>query len=149
MAAHAPIARARRSGGERLADQHQGEGEGEAATDALEGPGGYEHARSGARSADGRARREDRQAGEEHPGAPEAVTEGCAGEHHRGEGQRVGGDGPRQRRCAGGNRTWAGARTQGVITSIIATAAKNGIDAVACLAARARDPDPGLAVLLG
>jgi len=53
------------------------------------------------------------------------------------------------RKTWGGNRTWTGARTQGVITSVIATAAKNGIDAVDYLAARARGPDPGLAVLLG
>lgn len=48
-----------------------------------------------------------------------------------------------------GNRTWVGARTQGVMTSIIATAAKNGIDVVTYLAARARSPDPGLTFLLG
>lgn len=53
------------------------------------------------------------------------------------------------RKTWGGNRTWPGADTQGVITSIIATAAKHGIDAVAYLAARARSPDPGLAILLG
>ncbi|MGH9078122.1 MAG: IS66 family transposase, partial [Acidimicrobiales bacterium] len=52
------------------------------------------------------------------------------------------------RKTWGGNRTWAGARTQGVITSIIATAAKHGVDPVGYLAARARGPDPGLAVLL-
>lgn len=53
------------------------------------------------------------------------------------------------RKTWGGNRTWNGARTQGVITSVIATAAKHSIDAVDYLAARARSPDPGLAVLLG
>lgn len=53
------------------------------------------------------------------------------------------------RKTFGGNRTWNGARTQGVITSVIATAAKNGIDPVDYLAARARGPDLGLAVLLG
>lgn len=53
------------------------------------------------------------------------------------------------RKTWGGNRTWAGARTQGVLTSVIATAAKNGIDVVDYLAARARGPDLGLAVLLG
>lgn len=53
------------------------------------------------------------------------------------------------RKTFGGNRTWAGARTHGVITSIIATAAKHRVDAVDYLAARARGPDLGLAVLLG
>ena len=53
------------------------------------------------------------------------------------------------RKTWGGNRTWRGAKTQGVITSVIATATKNGVDAVAYLAARARSPDPGLAILLG
>lgn len=53
------------------------------------------------------------------------------------------------RKTWGGNRTWTGARTQGVITSIIATAAKNGVDIVDYLAARARSPDTGLAALLG
>lgn len=53
------------------------------------------------------------------------------------------------RKTWGGNRTWAGAKTQSVMTSVIATAAKNGVDAVAYLAARARSPDPGLAILLG
>lgn len=53
------------------------------------------------------------------------------------------------RKTFGGNRTWVGAQTQGVITSVLATAAKTGIDAVAYLAARARGPDPGLAALLG
>jgi transposase len=53
------------------------------------------------------------------------------------------------RKTFGGNRTDAGARTQGIITSVIATAAKNGHDVIAYLAARARSPDPGLAILLG
>jgi transposase len=53
------------------------------------------------------------------------------------------------RKTWGGNRTWRGAKTQGVITSVIATAAKNGVDAIAYLTARARSPDPGLATLLG
>ncbi|MGH3574862.1 MAG: IS66 family transposase [Pseudonocardiaceae bacterium] len=53
------------------------------------------------------------------------------------------------RKTWGGNRTWRGAKTQGVITSVIATAAKNGVDAIAYLAARARSPDPGLTILLG
>ena len=52
------------------------------------------------------------------------------------------------RKIWGGNRTWAGAKTLGLITSVIATAAKHGIDPVAYLAARARSPDPGLAILL-
>ncbi len=52
------------------------------------------------------------------------------------------------RKTWGGNRTWAGAKTLGVITSVIATAAKHGIDPVAYLAQRARSPDPGLAILL-
>jgi transposase len=53
------------------------------------------------------------------------------------------------RKTWGGNRTWAGAATQGVLTSIIATAAKHSLDPVDYLAARARSPDPGLAILLG
>lgn len=53
------------------------------------------------------------------------------------------------RKTWGGNRTWTGAATQGVMTSIIATAAKHGLDAANYLAARARSPDPGLATLLG
>ncbi len=53
------------------------------------------------------------------------------------------------RKTFGGNRTWAGAGTHGVITSIIATAAKHRLDAVDYLAARARGPDLDLAVLLG
>jgi len=53
------------------------------------------------------------------------------------------------RKTFGGNRTWAGAATQGTITSVIATAAKNGRDVIAYLAGRARGPDPGLAMLLG
>jgi len=53
------------------------------------------------------------------------------------------------RKTFGGNRTWAGARTHGIITSIIATAAKHRIDPVDYLAARARAPDLGLASLLG
>ena len=52
------------------------------------------------------------------------------------------------RKTFGGNRTAAGARTQGVITSIIATAAKNHRDVIGYLAGRARAPDPGLAILL-
>jgi len=48
----------------------------------------------------------------------------------------------------GGNRTEAGARTQGIVTSVIATAAKHGHDVIDYLASRARGPDPGLAVLL-
>ena len=53
------------------------------------------------------------------------------------------------RKTWGGNRTWIGAATQGVLTSIIATAAKHGLDPVDYLAGRARSPDPGLAILLG
>lgn len=53
------------------------------------------------------------------------------------------------RKTWGGNRTWNGARTHGVITSILATAAKHGVDPVDYLAARARSPDPRLAILLG
>jgi len=53
------------------------------------------------------------------------------------------------RKTFGGNRTDAGARTQGVITSVIATAAKHSHDVIGYLAGRARSPDPGLAILLG
>ncbi len=53
------------------------------------------------------------------------------------------------RKVWGGNRTWAGAATYGVIVSVLATAAKHGIDGLDYLAARARGPDPGLAILLG
>lgn len=53
------------------------------------------------------------------------------------------------RKTFGGNRTEAGARTQGVITSVIATAAKHGHDIIGYLADRARRPDPGLTLLLG
>ncbi len=53
------------------------------------------------------------------------------------------------RKVWGGNRTWAGADTYGTIVSVLATAAKHGIDGIDYLAARARSPDPGLAVLLG
>lgn len=53
------------------------------------------------------------------------------------------------RKTWGGNRSWAGAKTQSVMASVIATAAKNGVDAVAYLAARARSPDPAIAFLLG
>lgn len=53
------------------------------------------------------------------------------------------------RKTFGGNRTDTGARTQGVITSVIATAAKHGHDVIGYLAGRARSPDPGLAILLG
>jgi transposase len=52
------------------------------------------------------------------------------------------------RKTWGGNRTWTGARTQGVITSILRTATQHGHDAVAYLADRARAPDPGLRILL-
>lgn len=53
------------------------------------------------------------------------------------------------RKVWGGNRTWTGAATQGVITSILRTAEQHGHDAVAYLADRARAPDPGLTILLG
>jgi len=53
------------------------------------------------------------------------------------------------RKTWGGNRTWIGAATQGVLTNIIATAAKHGLDPVDYLAGRAHSPDPGLAILLG
>ncbi|MHB1536565.1 MAG: hypothetical protein ACYC1D_18525, partial [Acidimicrobiales bacterium] len=52
------------------------------------------------------------------------------------------------RKTWGGNRTWNGARTQGIITSILRTAAQHGHDAVGYIADRARAPDPGLAILL-
>jgi len=53
------------------------------------------------------------------------------------------------RKTWGGNRTWVGAATQGVLTSIIARAGKHGLDPVDYLVGRARSPDPGLAILLG
>ena len=53
------------------------------------------------------------------------------------------------RKTFGGNRTDTGARTQGIVTSVIATAAKHGHDVIGYLASRARAPDPGLAILLG
>lgn len=46
------------------------------------------------------------------------------------------------RKTWSGNRTWTGTGTQGILTSIIGTAAKAGIDAVDYLANRARAPDP-------
>ena len=46
------------------------------------------------------------------------------------------------RKTWGGSRTWSGANTQGVLTSIIATAGKHGLDVVDYLAARARSPEP-------
>ena len=52
------------------------------------------------------------------------------------------------RKTWGGNRTWTGARTQGIITSILRTATQHGHDAVGYLADRARAPDSGLAILL-
>jgi transposase len=52
------------------------------------------------------------------------------------------------RKTFGGNRTPAGAKTQGIVTSVIATAAKHGQDVIGYLADRARGPDPGLAILL-
>jgi transposase len=53
------------------------------------------------------------------------------------------------RKVWGGNRTWAGADTYGTIVSVLATAAKRGVDGLDYLAARARSPDPGLGILLG
>ena len=47
------------------------------------------------------------------------------------------------RKVWGGNRTRAGADTYGVIVSVLATAAKHGVDGLDYLAARARGPDPG------
>ncbi len=52
------------------------------------------------------------------------------------------------RKTFGGNRTDTGARTQGILTSVIATATKHGHDVIGYLAGRARSPDPGLAILL-
>jgi len=45
--------------------------------------------------------------------------------------------------------TRAGADTYGVIVSVLATGAKRGVDGLDYLAAGARSPDPGLAILLG
>jgi transposase len=53
------------------------------------------------------------------------------------------------RKTFGGNRTTAGARTQGVITSVIATATKKRRDVIGYLTGLARAPDPGLTTLLG
>jgi transposase len=53
------------------------------------------------------------------------------------------------RKTFGGNRTDVGARTQGIVTTVIATAAKQGHDVIDYLAGRARSPDPGLRILLG
>lgn len=53
------------------------------------------------------------------------------------------------RKVWGGNRTWVGADTYGVIVTVLATAAKRGVDGLDYLAARARSPDPELAALLG
>ena len=52
------------------------------------------------------------------------------------------------RKTFGGNRTDTGAHTQAVVTSVIATAAKNGRDIIGYLTERARAPDPGLGILL-
>ena len=52
------------------------------------------------------------------------------------------------RKTFGGNRTTVGARTQGVITSIIATATKNHRDVIGYITGLARAPDSGLATLL-
>jgi transposase len=53
------------------------------------------------------------------------------------------------RKVWGGNRTDRGGRAQSVMTSVIRTAAQHGVDAIDYLAARARSPDHGLAILLG
>jgi transposase len=53
------------------------------------------------------------------------------------------------RKVWGGNRTDRGARAQSTMMSVIRTAAQHGVDAIDYLAARARSPDPGLAILLG
>ena len=53
------------------------------------------------------------------------------------------------RKVWGGNRTDRGGRAQSVMMSVIRTAAQHGVDAIDYLAARARSPDPGLAILLG
>jgi transposase len=53
------------------------------------------------------------------------------------------------RKTFGANRTFTGARTPGVITSVIATAAKNRRDVIDYLTGLDRAPDPGLAALLG
>ena len=46
------------------------------------------------------------------------------------------------RKTWGGNRTWAGAATQGRIMSVLRTAHQHGIDAIGYLTALARAPDP-------
>ena len=53
------------------------------------------------------------------------------------------------RKVWGGNRTDRGARAQSTMMSVIRTAAQHGVDAIDYLTARARSPDPGLAILLG
>lgn len=53
------------------------------------------------------------------------------------------------RKVCGGNRSDRGAVAQGIMMSVIRTAAQHGVDAISYLASRARSPDPGLAILLG
>jgi transposase len=53
------------------------------------------------------------------------------------------------RKVCGGNRSDRGAVAQGIMMSVIRTAAQHGVDAIGYLASRARSPDPGLAILLG
>jgi transposase len=53
------------------------------------------------------------------------------------------------RKVSGGNRSDRGASTQGVIMSIIRTAAQHGVDAIEYLASRSHGPDPGLHALFG
>jgi hypothetical protein len=53
------------------------------------------------------------------------------------------------RKAWGGNGTDRGGRAQSVMMSVLRTAAQHGVDAIGYLAARARSPYPGLAILLG
>ena len=46
------------------------------------------------------------------------------------------------RKVWGGNRTWRGASTQGTITSVLRTAAQQGVDVIDYLARHARAPNP-------
>lgn len=51
------------------------------------------------------------------------------------------------RKVWGGNRTWRGAATQGVIMSVLRTATQQGVDAIDWLARYARAPDPAITPL--
>lgn len=53
------------------------------------------------------------------------------------------------RKVWGGNRTDRRGRAPSVMMSVLRTAGQHGVDAIDFLAARARSPDLGLAVLLG